>query len=330
MVTGTPVLNRPVELYPILRSLFPTFLGKYINYYDFAYKFCAGHQGAFGFDATGASCLPELAAILSPLMLRRMKSDVLKELPSVTYDKIYLDPSDKLIALTEMANKEFDVGHEIGEVSSIHRAIGIIKATAAINHIREMLDTKSKVLVFLWHSDVCNMIAEAFPGKCVRHTGAESATEKERSVRRFINDSDVQLFLGNIKSTGYGVDGLQEVCDTAIFVEMSYVPKELEQCIDRLSRMGQKNPVQVQFLVAENSIDERVIGTLAEKAKNINTIMGDRKDGVTNEIKKTKEGIEFVATTCQMCKRPTEMTELKRVLKLSVCPTCRKIMECLV
>jgi len=322
MVTGTPVLNRPVELYPILRSLFPTFLGKYVGYYDFAYRFCAGHQGAFGFDATGASCLPELAAVLHPLMLRRMKSDVLSELPAVTYDKIYLDPSDKLISLTERENAEYNIGHEIGEISSVRRALGVIKATAAVAHIRDILDTRGKVLVFFWHTDVCDMIASAFPGKCVRHTGAESTADKERNVRRFQSDPGISLFLGNIKSTGFGVDGLQEVCDTAVFVEMSYVPEELRQCIDRLNRMGQKNPVQVQFLIAENSVDERVIGTLAEKAKNINVLMGSRKEA--------NETTEFVATRCGSCGRLTEMTELKRVMNISVCPTCRKNMECLI
>lgn len=323
MVTGSPVLNRPIELYPILRSLFPTFLGKHIGYYDFAFKFCAGHQGAFGFDATGASCLPELAALLHPLMLRRMKTDVLTELPAVTYDKVYLDPSDKLIALTEREAEEVRVGERIGEISSVRRALGVIKATAAVNHLRDMLEERKKIVVFLWHTDVAEIIAAAFPGKCVRHTGAESVTEKEQNTHRFMNDPGVKLFLANIKSTGFGVDGLQEVCDTAVFVEMSYVPEEIKQCIDRLNRMGQKSPVQVQFLIAENSVDERTITTIAEKAQNINTIMGERRN------ERTERTTEFVATKCKVCGTQTEMTELKRVLNLSVCPKCRKNMECL-
>jgi SNF2 family DNA or RNA helicase len=164
------------------------------------------------------------------------------------------------------------------------------------------------------------MIASAFPGKCVRHTGAESPQEKERSIRRFVTDPTVQLFLGNIKSTGFGVDGLQEICDTAVFVEMSYVPEEIKQCIDRLNRMGQKSPVQVQFLIAENSVDEKVLGTLTEKASNINIIMGG--GGAGREA-------EFVATRCGSCGKITEMTKLKRIMKISVCPECRKNMECL-
>ena len=319
MVGGTPVLNRPIELYPVLRSLFPQFLGKYAGYYDFAYRFCAGCQGPFGFDANGASNLPELAALLSPLMLRRMKSDVLTELPAVTYDKVYLDPSDKLIRLTEQENAEVRIGERIGDVSSIRRALGMVKAQAAVNHLKEIVETRNKILVFMWHKDVVSMIADAFPGECVRHTGDESAADKERSIRRFITDPDIHFFLGNISSTGFGVDGLQAVCDTAVFVEMSYVPKEIEQCIDRLNRMGQKNPVQIQFLIAEGSIDEQVINTLAGKARTINTIMGERRVEA-----------EFVATKCGLCQQVVEMSKLKRAAGMSVCQECRKKMECLI
>ena len=315
MVTGTPVLNRPVELYPVLRSLFPTFLGKYVGFYDFAFKFCAGFNGPFGFDATGASNLPELAAILSPLMIRRMKSEILKELPAVTYDKVYLDPSDKLISLTE---KEFEGfrDNRLPEISNIRRAIGVIKATAAIQHIKDILEERQKILVFVWHHDVADMIAQAFVGKCVMHTGQQSPKEKEANLLAFQNDPNIHLFIGNIQSTGFGVDGLQHVCDTAVFVEMSYVPKEIEQCIDRLNRMGQKNPVQVQFLIAEGSVDEKTVGLLAEKSKNINIIMGERRTDA-----------QFVSTKCQVCQKVKEMSELKRVSGIPVCKECRKTLE---
>jgi SNF2 family DNA or RNA helicase len=96
---------------------------------------------------------------------------------------------------------------------------------------------------------------------------------------------------------------------------MSYVPEEIRQAIARLNRIGQKNPVQVQFLIAENSIDENTIDTLAEKSKNINAIYGQTKE------------VNFVKTECKRCKRPTEMSKLTRVNNQPVCPECRKQWE---
>lgn len=318
LMTGTPVLNRPVELYPALRSLFPDFLGKYTNFYDYAYKFCAGYQGPFGFDCTGASNLDQLSQILRPIMLRRLKSGVQKELPFVSYEKIYLDPTDKLVSLTEQERQEFNLKKLISETSSIRRLIGTIKVAAAIKHLNDILEEKDKIVVFIWHKDVAMLLHDAFKTQSVLYTGAESASQKEKALLRFQKDPEIKLFIGNLQSAGFGVDGLQHVCDCCVFVEMSYVPNEIKQAVDRLNRMGQTKSVLAQFLIAENSVDEDVIDSLTEKAKNINVLMGER--GKT----------EFVETRCQMCRQIIEMKNLKRIAKLTVCENCRKNMECMI
>jgi len=321
VASGTPVLNRPIELYTVLRSLFPQSLGeKYLSYYDYAYRFCAAYQGNFGFDCTGASNLLELAKILQSIMIRRLKQDVLKDLPAVTYDKIYLDPSDKLIRITQEERKQYNYGLKVSsENSSLRQALGVIKVNAAIKHIRNMLEEKQKIVVFIWHKSVVDALMEEFKDHAVKYTGGESAKEKEKAIWSFQTNPDVNLFIGNIQSSGFGVDGLQDVCDTAIFVEMSYVPNEIRQAIDRLNRIGQCSPIQVQFLVAEKSVDEDIIDNLSGKARNINVIMGERRD---NEA-------QFVETKCRMCGKVTEIKNLKRAAKISVCQDCKKELECL-
>jgi len=314
LMTGTPILNRPVELYPALRALFPEFLGKYTNFYDFAYKFCAGAQGPFGFDCTGASHLEELCKILKPIMLRRLKTDVQKELPEVSFEKIYLDPTDKLIRLTEQEREGYKFNKTEG---SVRRLLGIIKATAAIKHLTDILEEKEKVVVFIYHKDVAAMLKESFKDRAVLYTGSESATEKDAAIKSFQQDPGVNLFIGQITAAGIGVDGLQYVCDICVFVEMDYIPGIIRQAVDRLSRMGQKKPVLAQFLIAENSVDETIIDTLTEKAKNINTILDER--GKT----------EFIETKCQLCRKVTEAKDLKRVAKLTVCENCKQKLECM-
>ena len=319
MLTGTPILSRPIELYPVLRSLFPEKLGKYTGFYDFAYKFCAGYQGAFGFDCTGASNLRQLSDMLGPIMLRRLRAEVQPELPTVRYDKVYLDPTNKLMALIKKERAEFD-SKKLTATASARQALGVIKTQAAIKHLRDMLEETGKVVVFMWHKEVAHQIHEAFPEISVLYTGAQTASEKEEAKRRFIEEEDTKIFIGNIASAGIGIDGLQHVCSNGLFVEMSYIPKEIEQCIGRLDRMGQTSPVNIQFLIAESSKDEDLINTLVEKSENINVILNERRG---------LDEIAFIQTRCHMCGEVKEMQDLKRVLKLSVCTECKKEMECL-
>ena len=198
----------------------------------------------------------------------------------------------------------------------MRQALGVIKCNAAIKHIRNMMEEKDKIVVFLWHKSVADALMNEFGGAAVRYTGGESAKEKENAIVKFQTENNVRLFIGNIQSAGFGIDGLQSICDTAVFVEMSYVPNEIRQAIDRLNRMGQKSRVQIQFLVAEKSVDEDLINTLADKAFNINTIMNEEKE------------VAFVETKCRMCGETKEIKNLKRVAKIAVCSDCKIEMEC--
>ena len=115
------------------------------------------------------------------------------------------------------------------------------------------------------------------------------------------------MFIGQIDTAGTGLDGLQSVCDTCVFVEMSYVPGKILQAIDRLRRIGQHRPVLAQFLVAEGSMDEELVDTLTEKSKNIEKILDESKE------------FRFVGAKCAVCQKTQELRNLKRVAGLTVC-----------
>lgn len=311
MMTGTPILNRPIELYAILRSLCPEKMGDFRDYYKYAYKFCAAHRDTFGFNTDGASNLPELAQILGPFMLRRMKEDVLAQLPPIQYEKIYLDPTDMLVDLT---NKEKRL-EETPEVKSIRRSIGILKIKPAILHIEDLLLTKDKIVAFTWHKDVAHGLKDHFKTRAVVFTGEENVAEKETAKAAFISSPDVQVFIGQLETAGIGIDGLQEVCDCCVFVEMFGVPGKIKQAVDRLRRIGQDRSVLAQFLIVEDSVDEKIVDTLIDKSKNIKIILNE------------KGGPQFVTFICSMCKKVFEMAELKRLAGLSVCKRCKKLLE---
>ena len=312
MMTGTPILNKPIELYPILRSLFPERLGVFQTYYRYAYRFCAGHRDTYGFNADGASNLGELAKILGPVMLRRMKEEVLDQLPEIQYEKIYLDPTNKLNELVEKENRA-----DMTEVKSIRQAVGLLKIAPAITHIEEVLQTKAKIVAFTWHKVVAHGLKDHFKDRAVLFTGEESVDAKETAKQSFIENPKVQVFIGQLEAAGMGIDGLQHVCDTCIFVEMYGVPGKIKQAVDRLRRIGQEKGVLAQFLIAENSVDEKTVDALVAKSTNIKTILQD------------KGGVKFVQCRCAICKKPKEVSELKRVDEMSVCKHCEKLLEVL-
>jgi len=311
LLTGTPVLNRPIELYAPLRALRPEIMGEYRDYYRYAFRFCAGYHDVYGFNASGASNLDQLSQFLKPIMLRRTKEEVLPELPGITYEKIYLPPTSELAKIVDEENK-------YAESLSIKQALGMLKIKTANKHIEHLLLTKNKVVVFTWHTAVADGVKKHFRDTAVLHTGAETVKQKEKAREDFIRtDTNVRVFIGQLESTGVGVDGLQGVCDTALFIEIIGVPKKIEQAAGRLHRMGQKNNVLIQFLVAENSADEDVIDTLIEKSKNINKIMGE-------------EGkIHFVGSNCAMCGKKFELHKLGSVIGKAVCDSCGKMLGCL-
>jgi SWI/SNF-related matrix-associated actin-dependent regulator 1 of chromatin subfamily A len=312
MMTGTPILNKPIELYPILRSLFPERMGAFTDYYRYAFRFCAAFKDVFGFNVDGASNLTELSQILGPVMLRRMKEEVLEQLPEIVYEKIYLDPSDKLNGLVNKEQKA-----EVTEAGSIRQAIGLLKIKPAITHLEDILTVKNKVVAFTWHKAVAQGLKDHFKERAVLFTGEESTDAKEKAKEDFITKSTVEVFIGQLEAAGVGIDGLQHVCDTCVFVEMYSVPGKIKQAVDRLRRIGQERGVLAQFLIAENSVDEKTVDSLVEKSSNIKTILQEKGE------------TQFVKCRCAICRRPKEVSELKRVDDQSICKTCEILSEVL-
>lgn len=311
-LTGTPILNRPIELYPILRGLAPTALGKYAEYNTYAKYFCNAYYDAYNkFNVNGAAHLNILASIIKPLYLRRTKSEVLQQLPEITYEKIYTDSTEKIIRANSGILKETE------DVLSLQRMLGIIKTPITIEHIRDVLETKGKVVVFTVHKDVATNINIAFKECSVMYTGDETSTEKAAAVAKFINDKDCKVFIGNIKASGFGIDGLQKVCDIVIFAEISYVPGEIRQAVDRIHRIGQNRRVLVQFIITENSMEEQIIDKLTAKSNNIGDIL--QEGGM--------EG--FVEVQCYACKNRIKIKNAVRIGKVTVCGKCLKEMEIL-
>lgn len=290
-MTGTPVLNRPVELYPIMHHLFPCSIADCRGWYDFTIRFCGGRKGQWGWEANGATHIDDLSKRLKPHMLRRMLSDVQSQLPTATINPVYIEQSEAIRATLARERALYGKSESVadraerlsvGEIVSIRRQVGMDKVAFAAGYLRDVLENGGKSLVFTYHRDVANALHQEFLKESVIYTGEQTITQKTAALTEFI-EGDAQLFIAQIKAAGTGTDGLQRVCHRAVFIEQSYVPGEMDQAIGRLVRIGQDKTVSVDVLIHEDSIDEDIMKSLEKKREVIGKLIQRTDD--SSELK---------------------------------------------
>jgi SWI/SNF-related matrix-associated actin-dependent regulator 1 of chromatin subfamily A len=136
-----------------------------------------------------------------------------------------------------------------------------------VSHCKTLAEGGEPFVVFAYHREVIDGICKGLDNGGIGFTsitGGNSATERQRSIDSF-QGGEVQVFVGQLQAAGVGINLTR--ASTVIIAEPSYVPAELSQAIDRLHRIGQRNVVNVQFLVARNSFDQRVTGVLQSKIR---------------------------------------------------------------
>ncbi len=273
--SGTPIPNRPVELWPILQRVDPTGLGS--NFYTYTSRYCAARRTDFGLDVSGASNLDELQIKLrSTCMIRRLKADVLEELPEKTRQTIEIPATGKSAKLVarelamDVAIKKERAEHGraskrlFAELSTIRRDLAVAKVPAVIDHISATLTGCEKLVVMAHHRELIAAIRAEFPD-AVAITGETPHAERQSAIDRFQNDPKVNLFVGSIYAAGTGIT--LTAASTVVFAELDWVPGVVVQAEDRLHRIGQSTGVCVQYLVVAGSLDYAIAQTLERKTE---------------------------------------------------------------
>ncbi len=311
-LTGTPILNRPAELWSILHSLDPK---RWSNFFEYARRYCRAHKAFGHWDFGGASRLDELQDRLrSTVMIRRLKKDVLAELPPKTRQIIELPADDVaevlaeerrtweesarrvkvLKAAFEKAKISDDEGEYhaaleslrtgqafcLAEISKARHRVALEKVPFVIQHLREMLSDGKKVVCFAHHLDVIGRIASPFGESAVVVVGKTPQRERAKLVRRFQENDEVRLFVGGFKVAGLGLT--LTAADRVVFAELDWTPATITQAEDRLHRIGQEGNVLVQHLVLESSLDAKMAKTLVRKQeiadRALDNQLGDEKE----------------------------------------------------
>jgi SNF2 family DNA or RNA helicase len=273
LLTGTPILNRPAELWSLLNTLDPNSWG---TFFAFGRRYCDAFHGPFGWDFTGASNLDELQQRLNEkLFLRRTKQEVLLQLPPVIRQIIplHIDQDEVLDELSEgFEGKDVDPRKiPFEKQSAIRRLVGTLKLKAAIEWIKEETDeVDGKFLVFAHHHDVLDALGASLT-RSVVVSGATSHRQRQDAVDAFQAPGGPKYFIASTQAMGVGIT--LTAASRVIFVEQDWTPALLEQAESRAHRIGQKDSVLVQYLVAGNSIDENIMEAVTSKMKVIKRIV---------------------------------------------------------
>lgn len=291
MISGSPMLNgRPKELFPILNRLAPEVFG---NEWEYMRSYCAGTD-------KGASRLDEWQyKVRTTLMVRRLKSEVMPELPPKQRQVLELPAG----ALMRFANAEQDrlagwkylklelqtrvalslasedpedhkravaalkEGRKVAfsEMAKLRHDTAVAKIPLVIRHIETSLESTSKVVVFAHHRDVINALGEYFGKRAVVVFG--DTPEEARTVRkdRFNDDPTCQVFVGGIFVAGVG---LSLKASLLMMAELDWVPDNVFQCEDRchgVNRGVEGEQLLVQHLVLEGSLDANMARTMVYK-----------------------------------------------------------------
>lgn len=311
LLTGTPVLNRPDELWPLLHWLDPS---EWPNLNQFLMRYCVAPRTSTGKYITLDTARDDLHKKLKPVMLRRLKKDVLHELPA-KYRQIICLPSDdddllkaeldlfiklraesvRLQQAVERA-KLLKNDHELkialqqlrewriarlGHISRVRHNTAMLKVPYVVEHLNDIVDQSGKAICFIHHRDVGEKIIRSFNGRSVLFYGGMSQNAKDDAVNQFQQDPGTSLFVGSISAAGQGIT--LTASSTVVFAELDWTPANLSQCEDRAHRIGQKDHVLVQHLVIDGSIDSLMARKIVDKQWVIDAVV-DGKGSETSQI----------------------------------------------
>lgn len=268
-LSGTPFLNKPIELWPTLNIISQIEFG---SYWKYAARYCGAYQDRFGWNVGGASNLSELRTKLQHIFLRRTKQEVMSELPSLTRVHIPIEWDSKLSreyneALREtkeriLKNKTAG-GTKLQQIARLRHVVGIMKVNAAVELAEDVLTSKQKVVLFAHHkSVVAELCIKLGSYNTITIVGDTPQEERFDNVYKFQNDPDVRVAIIS-QAGGEGID--LYAADVLIFVEREWNPGKEAQIEGRLHRIGQQSNVEVIYLIARNTIDERIHNLIERK-----------------------------------------------------------------
>lgn len=307
LLTGTPAPNSAHELYTHLRALAPDTIqltGRPMNEPEFVERFCTYRDTTFGRQITGSKNLTDLRQRMQGFMLRKRKSEVLTDLPPLTFDTLVVHPHDvsgvPASVVREMSQLDMSLAMDWGidgegddllaalsamraseHIATQRRLTGQIKSEIAIDLVsNELRGSDKKMILFCHHTAVIDRVVEGLADAgigVVKLDGRDNQASRDTAIETFQTDPRTQVFVGQLTAAGTSIT-LTAASDV-LFVEASWVPAENYQAACRAHRIGQRDGVLARFLTLEGSLDKQIMTTLARKARDIAVLIDAEGEG---------------------------------------------------
>ncbi len=282
-LTGTPVESKPIDIYNAISLINPTI---FPSYWDFVWKYCNPKNNGFGWDFTGSKNVAELhQKLVGTVMIRRLKKDVLPQLPEKIRSFIpieidnkpeyikaendfirYLDEQKGIVATEKMKKAE----HLI-KIEGLKQIAVKGKLKSTIDWIKNFLETEDKLVVVTSHGFALDVIYAAFPGISVKLDGSVTGEKRQKVVEDFQTKPNINLFIMNLQAGGVGIT-LTAACNELI-VELGWNPKQMDQVEDRVHRLTTTRGVNIYYALAAGTIEEKIAKILDAKRKVVDAVL---------------------------------------------------------
>ncbi|XP_004376354.1 SWI/SNF-related matrix-associated actin-dependent regulator of chromatin subfamily A-like protein 1 isoform X1 [Trichechus manatus latirostris] len=296
LLSGTPAMSRPAELYTQIIAVKPTF---FPQFHAFGLRYCDAKRQPWGWDYSGSSNLNELKLLLEEaIMLRRLKSDVLSQLPAKQRKMVVVAPGRisararaALDAVAkEMITKDKTKKQQKEALFLFFRRTAETKIPSVIEYILDLLESgKEKFLVFAHHKVVLDAITNELERKHVQHIridGSTPSADRDNLCEQFQLSERHAVAVLSVTAANMGLTFSS--ADLVVFAELFWNPGVLIQAEDRVHRIGQTNSVGIHYLVARGTADDYLWPMIQEKLK----VLGEAGLSETN-FSETTEAADY-------------------------------------
>lgn len=260
LLSGTPAVSRPVELYPIIsamdKEIFPHFT-------EYGNRYCNGRKIGQWYDYKGCSNAEELYYILRKyFMLRRTKEEVLNQLPPKSRRQIILQVDRSQVDVTQES-----IGESVGASITVqYREAVALKMDPVKQYLLTMIERNVKFIVFCHHTEMMDALEEFFGENnvcMIKIDGSTPGPSRGLLVKEYQEKDEVRVALLSITACSSGLT--LTAGRAVVFAELYWNPGTLLQAEDRVHRIGQKKSVDIIYLVARGTVDEYVWPKLLSK-----------------------------------------------------------------
>ena len=325
LLTGTPILAKPMEIFPLLHILRPD---KFKGFKEFGSRYCDPKILRFGvIDWSGSANSRELNSILNRLMIRRLKKDVLSQLPPKKRQKIEISTDSKVIKklkiLMEKSSKKFEqlLGTQIeldklginvddlkpekekekeekkekdeedtilNKFNKAYSLTGEAKLPGIRDYVNYLVDNSCKFLIFAHHSEILDSIEDVIISDkigYIRIDGKVPVEKRQDLVSKFQTDEECLVAILSITACATGLTLTK--ASTVVFAELHFTPSIMIQAEDRAHRIGQDaGCVNIHYLVGADTLDVLLFRKLNEKQNIVSTTLDNKsKDLNVTKIK---------------------------------------------